>query len=216
MTSDDKPHDIAWSEQERALLAAGRQERMPGALERGVRSAFEQRLAAAPARPVMRIGRALFSRASLWGTLSVALLGVTSYAVLRAGSAAPIVSAPPPRAAVTVPTTPAPSPAPTSVSPPAETTAVRAPDTLREELQLLQRARTALRRGAVQDAARHLDAYVARFAHGVLRPESEALRVELDVRRGQPALAQRNAARFAAAYPEHPLRERVQNLVAHP
>ncbi|HET8935873.1 MAG TPA: hypothetical protein VFN67_20640 [Polyangiales bacterium] len=93
---------------------------------------------------------------------------------------------------------------------------VRAPssaDALRLEAELLDGARRALSRGALQEARLFLGRYSARFARGVLQPESDVLGIELEMRTGAERAAQSHAARFLASYPHHPLRERVRELV---
>jgi hypothetical protein len=91
--------------------------------------------------------------------------------------------------------------------------AQRAGDDLRLEAELLDKARRALSRGALQEARSLLGRYAARFEPGVLRPESDVLGIELEMRTGSERAAEAHAARFLASYPKHPLRERVRELV---
>jgi len=85
-------------------------------------------------------------------------------------------------------------------------------DQLRMEAQLLERARSALGRGALSEARQWLNRYQARFARGALHPESRVLAIELQARSGARTAAETEAAHFLAEHPDHPLRERVQQL----
>jgi hypothetical protein len=89
-----------------------------------------------------------------------------------------------------------------------------ASDQLRIEAELLDAARRALGQGALWQARRSLDRYAQQFEHGILRPESDVLRIELQMRGGEPEAAKARASRFLSAYPNHPLRERVRALIA--
>ena len=65
----------------------------------------------------------------------------------------------------------------------------------------MDRARTALGRAQSADALAALDAHAARFPHGRLSEEREALAVDALARSGRMDLAVARAARFRAAYP---------------
>jgi outer membrane protein assembly factor BamD (BamD/ComL family) len=88
-------------------------------------------------------------------------------------------------------------------------------DELRMEAELLDGARLALSRGALQEARLLLGRYSAQFERGVLRPERDVLGIELEMRTGSQRAAASHAASFLARYPLHPLRERVRELVAN-
>jgi hypothetical protein len=85
-------------------------------------------------------------------------------------------------------------------------------DALRAEVTLLDRARLALRDGESARALRLLDQHQSRFTQPTLAPEAAALRIEALVRHGAVAQADALGQRFAAAYPTHPLRARVEAL----
>ena len=91
---------------------------------------------------------------------------------------------------------------------------VAAGDQLRLEAELLASARSALSQGALPQAGQLLDRYSTQFARGVLHPESAVLRIELQMRCGEPEAAKAQASRFLSEYPNHPLRDRVRALVA--
>ena len=101
-------------------------------------------------------------------------------------------------------------PAPTAARPLAR------PDdsALHAEVTLLDRARNALRAGGSGLALRLLDQHRQRFAHPTLAPEAAALRIEALVQRGADQQADALSQRFAASYPTHPLRARVDALRA--
>jgi outer membrane protein assembly factor BamD (BamD/ComL family) len=72
---------------------------------------------------------------------------------------------------------------------------------LAAERSLVDRARTALGRGQSSDALAALDAHAARYPHGRLSEEREALAVDALARSGRMDLALARAARFRATYP---------------
>jgi hypothetical protein len=72
---------------------------------------------------------------------------------------------------------------------------------LAAERSLVDRARTALGRGQSSDALAALDAHAARYPHGRLSEEREALAVEALARSGRMDLALARAARFRTSYP---------------
>jgi hypothetical protein len=166
----------------------------------------------------------LFSKAGLWGFLSVALL---------AGAGAVYSARPAPRAEVAprvVPSTatdrlsaPAQAAPRARMHPPEAALPVlrarvvtpaapRGEAALREEINVLDRAREALEQGSAQRALALLDQHRRRFAQGTLLPEAEAMRIEALVRSGETERAQRRSRQFLSAYPDHPLSERVGEL----
>jgi hypothetical protein len=98
---------------------------------------------------------------------------------------------------------------------PASATGARSKDdALGEQVSALDRARRTLASGDPPDALRQLDDYAARFPHGALVQEAEALRIEsLLAANDRPAAAQAGA-RFLASHPGSPLAARVHALVA--
>jgi hypothetical protein len=171
-------------------------------------------------------GGLLFSPPVLWGSLTAVLLaGALGWQQLAASSApaapraaTPVVSAPSPPATLeptAVPEIPAPAAvaaAPTALAAPASSTtsAARAAQAapaarLREELALLDAARSAL---VARDSARALellDQHAARYTRGALAPEADALRIDTYVQRGATARAEKLSRRFLERYPAHPL-----------
>ena len=224
-----KLDEFAFSEREQELLQAARQERMPAELSQSVRAALEQQLSAAPAGVAGKgLGamHALRLKVALWGALGVVMVGslaqVDWHGVLASRKQAGVVTAASSASAADgVPVSPAAAdgqqplaaetPQSTGVAP-ARRADPDLTDQLRLELALLEGARAALGRGALAEAATLLARYAARFEQGTLRPESEALQIELEMRRGQLQAARRLAAHFLAMYPEHPLRDRVRQL----
>jgi hypothetical protein len=217
------------TELERRLLDAARRDRVPSDLGLRIAGALTQAslAPAAAATNTLAPGALLFSKTGLWGFLSIALLaGAGALYAGRPGTdaaAAPRAAASQARAASTLAphapasapvTAPEPEPA-LPVQPDrraAGAGAARADEAaLREEIDLLDRAREALARGAAQRALRVLGRHRARFAHGTLAPEAEALRIEALAQLGD-ARARSAAQRFISTYPAHPLRERVGAL----
>ena len=224
----------AWepTELERKLLDAAKSDRVPAELGQRMASALAASSLSPTAASAATKGSLLFSKAGLWGALSLAVLsGSGVLYTARSASRAETLS----RAAVETPAAapqrsvavrvPVPVPAPVS-KPEHESTPAEPPTTsprelgpsrdLREEISLLDRARAALERNDPQRASTLLDQHGRRFPTGTLRPEAEALRIETLVRLGDTARAQRLAQRFIAAHPAHPLSERVASAVPAP
>jgi hypothetical protein len=221
--SDPGQLDAGWSEQELELLSAAN-EAMPKELAARLQQTFDLQLRAAENASQMSVTAPDSTRAAqlfalklpFWGTLCVVALGAFAYWGWR-GAPSPVAndraatqlqaaaSAAPPKAAADV-----------AVAPELPTLPAAAQDQLRLEAELLENARAALGRGALAQARQLLGRYAGEFEHGVLQPESDVLGIELQVRFGQQRLAKAHAARFLAQYPNHPLAERVQKLVAAP
>jgi outer membrane biosynthesis protein TonB len=104
---------------------------------------------------------------------------------------------PPPRAATPV----APEPTETATS------------SMPSELAALQQARASLASGDPARALSMLDAYAARFPHGVMAQEAAVLRIEALVRAGDRPAAQRAADAYLAAYPQSPYLDRIRSLL---
>lgn len=79
--------------------------------------------------------------------------------------------------------------------------APRASD-LREETRMLRAVRASIGKDALDEAARHLEAYTVAFPNGALREDAQAYRVIVACKRGRPASALRDA--FARRYPDSP------------
>lgn len=81
---------------------------------------------------------------------------------------------------------------------------------LRAELLLLDRARDALRSGSTAQALLVLDEHAARFAHGALAPEADALAIETLLLSGARARAAQRAERFLQRHAGHPLAAQIE------
>ena len=91
--------------------------------------------------------------------------------------------------------------------------APRSPPSLSEEVETLDRARTALSKGDVSSALATLDEY-DRVLHGThLVEEATLLRVDTLSRSGRRDAAARIAKNFIETHPGSPLSERVRSLV---
>ena len=120
---------------------------------------------------------------------------------------------------------PAPKPASQSVEidqlPPATPEAQRSQkveqptksDLLREELEALDHARSALLGQSPARALQLVDEYEQRFPKGRLRLEAEALRIDALARAGQHAQAQSRAKRFVERHPDSFLTSRVRRHI---
>lgn len=178
-------------------------------------------------------GNLLFSPPVLWGSLTAVLLaGAIGWQQLAAspapvvpGAATPVVSAPSPRPTpepTAAPELPAPAAAaatPAALAAPASSTTspARASQAapaarLREELALLDAARSALLARDSGRALELLDQHATRFARGALAPEADALRIDTYVQRGATGRAEKLSRRFLERYPAHPLTAHIATL----
>lgn len=89
----------------------------------------------------------------------------------------------------------------------------RRDDTLDDELGWIERARTALSRGELDDARAALSSHARLHPRGRLSPEREALRVQCAALRGDRAEALAARARFHARYPDSVLGAAVDRAV---
>jgi hypothetical protein len=83
---------------------------------------------------------------------------------------------------------------------------------LREEIRLLDDARSAIRGGTMEYALRVLANYEQRFPRGQFRQEMQVLRMEALKRTGENERAEALAKRFLAEHPKSPHRERVEEV----
>jgi hypothetical protein len=186
------------------------------AVESGVHSA-----ATGSAASIPRAGL-LFSHPALWGSLSALIVaGAVSWQVLsHAGpqrTAAPLAAAAPQPESVNAQqpvivlaaAEPTPAPAPAVVARAAEPARAG----IREELALLDAARTALAEHEAARALRLLDQHAEQFTRGRLTPEADALRIDALVQRGAADKAQRLSKRFLERHPTHPLAAHVATIV---
>lgn len=178
--------------------------------------------------PAPAVGAKLATSKALLTWSSVAVAGALSaWAVFQAVQGAGPARAPgetralvPTAAVSSVPLTPSPdvaAPAVAAVAPKASVS-VRPPpvseaDTLPRELEALDRARAALRRGDATRALALLDDYATRFPKPHLRVESRVLRIEALVLRGQNDTAVRLGKEFLAREPNGPYARRVRSLI---
>lgn len=84
---------------------------------------------------------------------------------------------------------------------------------LREEIALLDRARSAVRAGDGSGALAVLSDYQRRFPRGTFSQEATVLRVEALAKSGQMSGARQLGQRFLAAHPESPHAERIERLL---
>lgn len=84
---------------------------------------------------------------------------------------------------------------------------------LRQEIELIDRARGAVARRAPEQALEALRQYVAEYPRGAFAPEAQVLRIEALQQSGRHAQAQSLAKGFLARHPDSPLAERVAKSV---
>jgi outer membrane protein assembly factor BamD (BamD/ComL family) len=85
---------------------------------------------------------------------------------------------------------------------------------LRQQLELLQQARSLLRSGQPKEALVALDRYESELGGTDLRDEAALLRIEALAAQGRAAEAAALARRFVLEHPDSPLAERAQRLGA--
>ncbi|HET6333515.1 MAG TPA: hypothetical protein VFG30_09900 [Polyangiales bacterium] len=219
---------------ERQLLDAARHDAAPAAMKMRMAEALSALppLAAVesgvhPAAPgsVANIPRGglLFSHPALWGSLSALIVaGAVSWQVLshsreqRTAAPAPLAAAAPQPQSIHVQqpvivlaaAEPTPAPAPAVIA----RTVGPARAGIREELALLDAARTALAEHEATQALRLLDQHAEQFARGRLTPEADALRIDALVQRGAADKAQRLAKRFLERHSTHPLAAHIATI----
>jgi hypothetical protein len=108
------------------------------------------------------------------------------------------------------PTVPAPSPSPAtpSTAPPRASFA--------EQLDVLARARAALRAGRAASALEILDSHDSTLRDNDLEAEGRLLHIEASASAGDSARARREAEAFVRDYPNSPLLERAQSFARPP
>jgi len=217
----------------RAVLDAGRRAMSPTAADRArVRRALDARLAAPPARPVVRLPRGVSLGLGL-GALVLVAVALWWWAAHPSpppaaplpspSSAAPEVRpvGPAPVAPVIAPVVPV---VPSAVAPPVVAPVVPTPrarttpvvsdeDTLAEEMRLLGVARRAQAASRDTEALGALAEHRRRFPRGSLTEEREATELLVRCGRQEPGLAGRIAA-FARRFPQSPQQPRVDRVCA--
>ena len=226
MTSDPKRLTVVGAtDLERTLLQAARGERpspeltarMAAGLGISVGAAVTAAAAPAAAAPVVA------AKSALGGWVAA---GMFAAAAVTAGVVGSRWSAAPAPAAVH---TKAPA-APAIAAPPADTP-VAAPRIekvrrraavapvptpaadLRDQIALLDAARTAVKAGSSERALVLLHRYDASYPGGAFRPEALALRIEALSQDGRRAEAQALAREFLTRYPHSPVADRVARVV---
>ncbi len=84
---------------------------------------------------------------------------------------------------------------------------------IREEIALLDQARSALAGGDGKGALRHLATYSQRFPRGELSAEATLLRIEALAATGQRQAAESLARRYLATHPNSPHAKRLESLL---
>jgi hypothetical protein len=229
VTSDPKRLTVVGAtDLERTLLQAARGERpspeltarMAAGLGISVGAAVTAAAAPAAAAPV------LAAKSALGGWVAA---GMFAAAAVTAGVVGSRWSAAPAPAAVHTKAAAAPAIAP-SLAPPADTP-VAAPRIekvrrraavapvptpaadLRDQIALLDAARTAVKAGSSERALVLLHRYDASYPGGAFRPEALALRIEALSQDGRRAEAQALAREFLTRYPHSPVADRVARVV---
>jgi TolA-binding protein len=130
---------------------------------------------------------------------SAPAIRTTPWKPVSEASPAPVLAPePPPAPAVR---RPAPSSMPSGTSEP----------DLARQLELVRAAARAVREGDGAGALQQADDYLSQYPRGAFVPEARLARVEALCRLARPADAARDVAAFVAAYPESPLRARVES-----
>ena len=236
MTSDPKRLTVVGAtDLERTLLQAARGERpspeltarMAAGLGISVGAAVTAAAAPAAAAPVVA------AKSALGGWVAA---GMFAAAAVTAGVVGSRWSAAPAPAAVHTKAPAAPAIVP-SLAPPADTP-VAAPEAtaretriekvrrrpavapaptpaadLRDQIALLDAARTAVKAGSSERALVLLHRYDASYPGGAFRPEALALRIEALSQDGRRAEAQALAREFLTRYPHSPVADRVARVV---
>lgn len=227
------------TEFERQLLEAARRDAAPAAMKAKMATALSalpptaasSGLTASAASTATSATRLLFSHPALWGTLCL----VIAAGAVRWQSSSPerpqhhdqqaaqlIAAAPPPAAESVAALDPPPTaaiPVDVQAAPTAPLTRASSPriDTprtsnLREELALLDSARSALAARDAGLALQLLDKHAGQFARGSLTPEAEALRIDAWAQRGESERVAKLSRRFLERHPAHPLAAHVASI----
>ncbi|MEZ4223359.1 MAG: hypothetical protein R3B13_20605 [Polyangiaceae bacterium] len=88
--------------------------------------------------------------------------------------------------------------------------------TLKDELLVLERARTAVNRGDGSGASAAIAEYRSRFPNGRLYPELTLVQIDMLQQSGRTAQARQVAQRFLATYPNSPSAARLRSRFALP
>lgn len=101
----------------------------------------------------------------------------------------------------------APPPAPTTQAPVVPRSAMT------DELRAIDRARSAVASGDLQEATRALDAHASAFPAGVFSDEAQVLRIDVLAKKGERRGAEAAARAFLASRPRSPQAPRVRKLL---
>jgi hypothetical protein len=237
VTSDPKRLTVVGAtDLERTLLQAARGERpspemtkrMAAGLGISVGAAVTAAAAPVAAAPVVA------ANSALGGWIAA---GVLAAAAVAAGVVGVRTSSAPAKPAVHAKAAAPAIAAPAVVTPPAETPVVTARETrieriekvrrhpaaapaavpapasdLRDQIALLDAARTAVKAGSSERALVLLRRYDASYPAGAFRPEALALRIEALSQDGRRAEAQALAREFLTRYPQSPVADRVARV----
>jgi hypothetical protein len=230
VTSDPKRLTVVGAtDLERTLLQAARGERPSPELTARMAAGLGLSAAAAvTAAPAAAAAAAPVAAAkgslAVWVSAGVlaAAVGAGVVGVRMSAPPAPAVHADKPAAAVTaraeVPAVAASVPAERRIErarkrpAPAAHAPVPASD-LRDQIALIDAARTAVKAGSTERALALLQRYDATFPGGAFRPEAQALRIEALDEAGRATEARSLARDFLARHPDSPLAGRVAKIV---
>jgi hypothetical protein len=225
MTSDPKRLTIVGAtDLERRLLRAARHERPSPELSARMAAGLGISAAAAVTAAAPAVAAKTTLATSGWismGVVAVAVTaGVVGVAATRdhagqmrkpAEAVAPAHLEPPAAAPIAAPTTAVPTAKridkvhrrPAAHPPAAD---------IRDQIALMDAARTAVKAGSTERALLLLRRYDATFPAGAFRPEALALRIEALDEGGRSAEARALAREFLARYPQSPVAERVARV----
>jgi hypothetical protein len=228
VTSDPKRLAVVGAtDLERSLLQAARRERpspeltarMAAGLGISVGAALTAAPAAAAAAAPVAAAKTTLTAWLAAGALAAAV--ATGVVVARSSSApAPSAPAAKPAAVSAAHEEPAPVAAPAAATRPERRierarkhTVPAAPvGDLRDQIALIDAARTAVKAGSTERALVLLRRYETSYPAGAFRPEALALRIEALAAGGRGAEARALAREFLARYPQSPLADRVERI----
>ncbi len=206
---------------ERRLLASAAAERPSPELQRRMRGALGLAAMSTTLATAAVAKAGTSAGASSWlaaGAVAAVVAGgvVASLVATRAPEVTPVAARNTPSAVAYAPARSelvvAPTRAP-SVAPARHRTGA---NELRDEIALVDAARSAIRADAPDRALSLLDHYRHSYPRGELAPEAAVLRIEAVAAAGRTIEARRLARAFLAQHPESPLSDRVAHFAAAP
>jgi hypothetical protein len=214
------------SDFERRWLSAARVEEPPADVVRKIETALGIGAAAlvvpGTANAATSAAKGGLSALRIAGLSALGVGGAIGLVLLLSRPAAPPPPEERPQATGSVPVVPV-APAGTGTAQPASGPALApsadtakgtapGPGALRDEITLIDGARSALAAGSPTRALALLERYRAQHPRGMLRPEALAMRIEAIDRSGDHTRARALARAFLAEYPNSPLAQRVAQL----